>query len=230
MFNFLLSFLLFTQISLSKKNINQLLLQDVEIVNLPSSYVTDGQIDAETGTTLYFEINQCEESTAFSKYASLNIIVPDNPSLLTTQGYPFIELSKCKNNWDPSNCFIGSNYLWSSHPTLFNHITWIFESQPEDIYGRIRSYNRDVSISLLLNYNNDSEISIGNFTSGVIPGLTASSNTAYSALLQYVKSQKTSIVANLDSQVFFFSICSRYPPYNSDYSIDVNVVGDVSSP
>jgi len=230
MFNVLLSFLLFIQTSLSKKNINKLLLQDVEVINLPSSYVTDGQIDAETGNTLYFEINQCAESTANSKYASLNIIVPDNPSLSNTQGYPVIELSKCKNNWDPTNCFIGSNYLWSSHPTLFNHISWIFQEQPEDIYGRIRSYNRDVSISLLLTYNNDSGISVGNFTSGVIPGLTASANSVYSALLQYVKSQKESTVTNLDSQVFFFSICSRYHPYNTDYSINVNVVGDVSSP
>jgi len=201
-------------------------------IQLSTTFVSDGQILAEHDNVNYFVINQCFESTANLKYSRLNIIVPDNPALDTSSndGYPVVELSRCKNSWEAVNCFIGSNYIWSNHPLIFNNITWVFGNEPEDIYVRIRSYNREVPLSLLLTYSDDGSENLGNYTEGVIPGVTAPSNTLYETLLQYVKSTTISRVSNNGAQAFFFGICSRYIPYNGDYGLSITVVGDINSP
>lgn len=203
--------------------------KSVPVNTLPVTFYTEGQKSAQTDTTGYFVLEQCEISTAERKYATLNIICPDNPTFNTSKPYVVIELSNCKDSWNAS-CLFATNYVWDTqNPTIYTNISWIYSAQSDYVYVRYRSYIRDISITLLLSYTDYATENVGTYTAGVIPG-TIATNVNYEQLLQYVKSSRTSTVQTNDMVVFFFSLCTRDWPGTGDYSITASVVSDISHP
>jgi len=196
---------------------------NVTVLNLPITFFTYVQLNANTDQDGFILLPQCDGSTAMGEYAVLTIISPSDVSLNPLGNYPVVEVSTVIDVWN-SSTVIGTNYYFDESEgvitTLYSNITWVYPLGNQVIYIRYRAYNADVSISLQLSYTNDAAISPGTYDKNAFKGIQTETGK-YDYFQQFVKASSIINVPNLGYSYFYINFCSTVYPFIDAISLSI---------